>query len=149
MVNCKLLSKSLLELSLLPNIHAIDAYIFWSLSSSLLSNYFFYAQLPLSLQRTFLRFSLLYLDGFVHLAIIWYTYQYLEYLQGGNAVRCMSESTAVQYLSLDFIIFKNIFLLGGNLYKKYIWLEQGFLSYCFYQNLNLCRNLNSQCIEMK
>ena len=51
MVNCKISPKfSLVHLSL-PDIHAIDAYIFWSLLFSPLSH----ARLPFLLQRTCLR----------------------------------------------------------------------------------------------
>ena len=59
LVNWKLSPEYLLENSSLPDIRAIDAYMFLLLSSSPFSDYFCDARLPLSLKRTcFFRLSL-------------------------------------------------------------------------------------------
>ena len=65
LINCELSPKFLLGNSSLPDIRAIDAYIFWSSLFLLLSR----AQLPFSLKRTcFRRFSLSF-GGFGHFSI--------------------------------------------------------------------------------
>ena len=110
--------KYLLEISSLPEIHSIDAYIFWSLSPSLSLDYFCYPHLPLSLKRTVFCHFLLSLGGFGHLAIIWSAYPHLRHLRGGISVSCLSESPAVRAFYLYFIIFKNICWVVGTSTKS-------------------------------
>ena len=40
-------------------------------------------------------------------------------------------------------------MLGGNLDKKCILLEQGLLSNYLYQNLNCCQDLDNKYVDMK
>ena len=65
LVNCELSPKFPQGHLSLPEMRAIDAYIFWSLLFSLLSH----ARLPFSLKCTCFRFFLLFFGGFVHFAI--------------------------------------------------------------------------------
>ena len=75
---------------------------------------------------------------------------HLKHLQGGRSVRCMYESPAAQAFPYIFIFIFNISLLGSlYLHKKWILSEQHLMSYCFYQNLNYCQDLNKYSIEMK
>ena len=71
-----------------------------------------------------------------------------KHLRGGHSVRCLSELPAARDFSLSFLILKK-HLLRGNLHKKWIWLEHGLLSNCFYQNLKFSQNLNNQSVEIK
>ena len=112
-VNCELSSEYLLGISSLPDICAIDAYIFWSLSLSPFPNSFWDARLPLSLKRTCFRCFLLSLGGFGHLAMMWSSDPHLKYLRGLRSVCCLSESPAARafpypLLSLNFSLCKMV-----------------------------------------
>ena len=105
MVNCKLPPKYLLELSLLQDIRAIYANIFWSLSLSPFSYSFCDAQLPLSFRwNCFLRFSL-YLDGLGHLETRLSTVLHSRHFWGVRLVCCLSKSPAAWDFYLSFLIF--------------------------------------------
>ena len=64
-------------------------------------------------------------------------------------VRCFSKSPAARSFSLSFIIFFKHFSAEWLVPpQKVNFSEHDFLSHCFYQNLNLCQDLNKKSVEM-
>ena len=104
LVNCELSPRYLTYFLSLPDICAIDAYIFWLLSLSPFSYYFWDAQLPLSLKRTCFRSFLLSLGVFGNLAIRLSTDPHLKQFQGVRSVHCLYKSPAARAFSLSFIV---------------------------------------------
>ena len=90
-VNYKLSPKYLLGIFSLPDIRAIYAYIFWSFLLSHLSKYFWDAQLPLLLKRTYFCSFSFYLCDFWNFTIRWCSNPHLKYLQRMHSVRLWSK----------------------------------------------------------
>ena len=98
--NCKLLPTFSLGHSSLPDIRAIDAYIFWSLLFLPLSH----ARFPFSIKSTFLhRFSISF-GGFVHYKIMWYSDLHLKHFRGIRSIRLFSEASTARAFYI-FVIF--------------------------------------------
>ena len=125
LVNWKLSPKCLLGNLSLSDIHAIYAYIFWSLLFCQFSGYFSDAWSPLSLKCTcFRRFSF-YLGGFIHFAIRWSSDPNLKHLGGVHSIRLFSESPASQDFSLSFLIFWIFFcIMVGTSTKSALFLDK-------------------------
>ena len=100
LVNYELSPKFPLGNLSLPDIHAIDAYIFWSL----LFLPFLYAWLPFSSKLTcFCRFSFSF-GGFGHFEIRWSFDPHIKHFRGVRFVRLLSESPAARSFSFSCLI---------------------------------------------
>ena len=105
LVNCKLSPKFPPGHSSLPDICAIDTYIFRSLLFFPLSH----AWLTFSLKRTcFRRFSLSF-GGFGHFKIRWYSDPHLKFFRGVGSVCLLSESPAARDLPFPVWYFWFVF----------------------------------------
>ena len=104
-----------------------------------------------SFTRTYFIFPLsLYLGGFWHFAIRWYSYPHLKYLRGVRYVRLFSESPASRSFSFSFLIFLKHFLQSDfYLHKMCTLSEQHALFHYSYQNLSCCQYLGNQFLGMK
>ena len=114
LVNCELSQNFPLEISSLPDICAINAYIFWLLSPSPFLDYFCDVQLFLSLKRTWFRIFLLSSGGFGHLAMIWSAHPHFRnnvkvYIQ---YVVCLHHQTnylfPYPFLSFNFFFYRMV-----------------------------------------
>ena len=130
----------------LPDMCAIDTYIFWSLLFSPLSH----AGLPFSLKHTwFFRFSFSY-GGFGNFGIRWSSYPHLKHFGGVRSVCMLFEWPAARYFPFFFLILLNCFLQNDwHLHKKCTFSGHSLLSHYFCHNLSLCQYLGSQFVRMK
>ena len=100
LVNCELSPKIPLGNSSLPDIRAIDAYIWWSLLFSPLSH----ERLPFSLKRTWFRRFLLSFSDFGHFTIRWFSDPHLKHFRGVHSFRLLSKWPAARAFSFFCII---------------------------------------------
>ena len=100
MVNCELSPKFTQGHSPLLDIHAIDAYIFWSLLFFMLP----YARLPFSFKRTCFHCFWLSFGGLVHFAIRWSWDPHLKHFPGVRSVHLLSEVPAARAFPLSCLI---------------------------------------------
>ena len=142
-VNYKLSPKYLLGIFSLPDIRAIDAYIFWSLLFLPFSNYFCDARLPLSLKRTgFCHFSL-YLGGFGHLTIRRYLDLHLKNFSRFTFSLLLVQITGrTSFLLLLYDLFERFTAEWLAPPKKFTFSRQYFLSHYFCLNLNFYQDLD-------
>ena len=107
LVNYKLSPKFPLGNSSLPDMRAIDAYIFCSLLFLLL----LHARLPFSLKLTCFRRFLSCFCGFGHFVIRWSSDPHLKHFWGVRSVRVLSKTPAARTYSFScLILLKYVFV---------------------------------------
>ena len=120
LVNCELSTKFPLEYSLLPDILAIDAYIFLSLLFSI----FLYAQFPFLFKGTcFLCISLSF-GGFEHFAMMWSSDPHLKSFTRRvfyTSVVWMTSRTKCFSLLSDYLDFFSVELLASPPKVHFAW----------------------------